>query len=220
MARLHSITHAARIQDILFVESAGRSVLLIAAENKKVAAYAIPPRAAAEADAAEAEAEAEGPAPTVFAEFVGHTNRSVLAARIHTSTADQVHSVKALASLRIALPTSPAQPRASTDVLVTISSDGRVLVYDVHALAGLAHDSTAGDVPQLAALAEYDSAGSRLTCLTVAEDPVGPEEKRSADPEGGEDHDPDEGSGSEEDEDRAQLEAEEEPEPEDEEEDA
>lgn len=90
----------------------------------------------------------------------------------HNTIADSVFSVKALATLRIALPTSSAQQRTSTDILVTISSDGRVLVYDVHALVGLQSD--VGAVPQLAALAEYDTAGSRLTCLTVAEDPIGP----------------------------------------------
>jgi protein MAK11 len=81
--------------------------------------------------------------------------------------------VKALASLRIALPTSSTQQRESTTILTTISSDGKVLLYDLFALHGLpAAPADAEEMPQLSALAEYDSTGSRLTCLTMAEDLV------------------------------------------------
>lgn len=85
MSLLHSVAHSARIQDILFVDDpadASCSVLLIAAENKKVAAYVIAPRSSATSaeagDAADTvnttEAD-DGPTLGIFAEFVGHTNR-------------------------------------------------------------------------------------------------------------------------------------------------
>jgi hypothetical protein len=96
MTLLHSITHPARIQDVLFVQDptdSDQSVLLIAAENKKVAAYSLPPRSSElkgddddnENDVDDdgdddsndpAEATPASPAPSIFAEFVGHSNRS------------------------------------------------------------------------------------------------------------------------------------------------
>jgi protein MAK11 len=64
MALLHTLVHPARIQDLIFVEhphASATSVLLVAAENKKVGAYIIP--------------DSEESAPTLIAEFVGHLNR-------------------------------------------------------------------------------------------------------------------------------------------------
>jgi hypothetical protein len=78
MTLLHSITHAARIHDVLLVEDpsdASKSILLIAAENKKVTAYSLPPQSTRDADDEEDEDEAERLPPVVFAEFVGHANR-------------------------------------------------------------------------------------------------------------------------------------------------
>lgn len=66
--------------------------------------------------------------------------------------------------------------RTSTTILSTISSDGKVFVYDLFALpplpSGSATNGADGAVPQLAPDAEYDSAGTRLTCVTLAEDEV------------------------------------------------
>jgi hypothetical protein len=78
MTLLHSITHTARIHDVLLVEDpsdASKSILLIAAENKKVTAYSLPPQSPRDADDEEDEDEAEKLPPVVFAEFVGHANR-------------------------------------------------------------------------------------------------------------------------------------------------
>jgi hypothetical protein len=80
MTLLHSITHTARIHDVLLVEDpsdASKSILLIAAENKKVTAYSLPPQSTRDADDEEDEDEDEAKKlpPVVFAEFVGHANR-------------------------------------------------------------------------------------------------------------------------------------------------
>jgi hypothetical protein len=78
MTLLHSITHTARIHDVLLVEDpsdASKSILLIAAENKKVTAYSLPPQSTRDADYEEDEDEAKKLPPVVFAEFVGHANR-------------------------------------------------------------------------------------------------------------------------------------------------
>jgi hypothetical protein len=78
MTLLHSITHTARIHDVLLAEDpsdASKSILLIAAENKKVTVYSLPPQSARGADDEEDEDEAEKLPPVVFAEFVGHANR-------------------------------------------------------------------------------------------------------------------------------------------------
>jgi hypothetical protein len=78
MTLLHSITHTARIHDVLLVKDpsdASKSILLIAAENKKVTAYSLPPQSTRDEDDEEDEDEAEKLPPVVFAEFVGHANR-------------------------------------------------------------------------------------------------------------------------------------------------
>jgi protein MAK11 len=71
MTLLHTITHPARTHDILFVthpHQPNTTVLLVAAENKKVGAYVI-----SESDPASPDQPL--PPPTIFAEFVGHENR-------------------------------------------------------------------------------------------------------------------------------------------------
>lgn len=74
MTILHAITHPARIHDVLFAENPadGPELLLVAAENKKVATYTI---SAQPSTSAENEEEATERSPKIFAEFVGHVNR-------------------------------------------------------------------------------------------------------------------------------------------------
>jgi hypothetical protein len=80
MSLLYSVTHAARIHDILFVEEgkeSKHSVLLVAAENKKVSAYLVPsspPQPEIEEDNDD---EEEVSTLKVFAECIGHSNRRV-----------------------------------------------------------------------------------------------------------------------------------------------
>jgi len=86
--------------------------------------------------------------PTVIAEMVGHANR-----------------VKAVDTLSVALP--HAAPRSSTTVVSTISSDGKVRLYDMAALPESSKEKT-----QLEPVAEYDTKGTRLTCLAMADGEV------------------------------------------------
>jgi protein MAK11 len=77
--------------------------------------------------------------------------------------------------LRIALPASPSQPRASTTILASASSDGKILLYDLFALPPSPEASADVATSQLAHVAEYDSVGSRLTCVALAEDGAMPQ---------------------------------------------
>ncbi|KAI6149601.1 WD40-repeat-containing domain protein [Pisolithus tinctorius] len=88
--------------------------------------------------------------PSIIAEMIGHSNR-----------------VKAVETLEVAVPepeTNTKNARKSTTIACTISSDGNIFVYDLAAL----HDGTTEPI-QLRPVAEYDTKGTRLTCLTVSE---------------------------------------------------
>ena len=70
-------------------------------------------------------------------------------------------------TLHIALPKTRSKSedaRETTTIVCTISSDGKIFVYDLAALP-----AEAKEILQLHAVAEYDTKGTRLTCLTVAE---------------------------------------------------
>ncbi|KAF7345369.1 Glycosyltransferase family 39 protein [Mycena venus] len=112
--------------------------------------------------------------PRIIAEMTGHANR-----------------VKAVDTLSIALPA--ASGRASTTIVCTVSSDGKIHVYDLAALPAQAGST----VLEFSPVAEYDSKGTRLTCVTLADGDVeeGPgaavngKRKRPADEEDEEDED-------------------------------
>lgn len=77
--------------------------------------------------------------------------------------------VKAVETLAIALPRIPDVSNApsSTTLVSTISSDGKIRIFDLATLpAGI---PSSGDKPQLSALVEYDTKGSRLTCMAFAD---------------------------------------------------
>ncbi len=70
--------------------------------------------------------------------------------------------------LHIALPSISDSPRTSTTIVSTISSDGKVRLFD---LASVPENATPEKL-QLEALTEYDTKGSRLTCLALADGDV------------------------------------------------
>ncbi|KAG1724186.1 WD40-repeat-containing domain protein [Suillus lakei] len=87
--------------------------------------------------------------PTLIAELTGHSNR-----------------VKAVEILPLALPLR-ANALLSTIIVCTVSSDGKIHVYD---LASLPADlKTGSEVLQISPVAEYDTKGTRLTCVTIAD---------------------------------------------------
>lgn len=167
MELLHTITHPSRIHDIRFTKRATGEgeLLLVAAEDKKVTIYDVP-------------AHADQP-PSVIAELVGHENR-----------------VKAVDTLSIALPPIPdinADAKTSTTLATTISSDGKIRVYD---LADVPTGPPSPNArPQLTSIAEYDTKGTRLTCMSMADGEavhassmgVNGKRKRTIEDDGGED---------------------------------
>jgi protein MAK11 len=156
MALLHTISHPSRVHDVHFVRgstspsgpSTEHELLLVAAEDKKLSVYDVPQTVDV----------AKGTLPVLASELVGHSNR-----------------VKAVDTLKIALPvTEGGMSRSSTTIISTISSDGKILVYDLESvlqsLLTLRTDEDGKkDVPAIKPVVEYDSNGSRLTCLTLAE---------------------------------------------------
>jgi protein MAK11 len=142
MTLIHTIKHPSRIHQINFcrrVQGAGE-VLLVGAEDKKVTVYSVP-------------SSMQLPF-TVIGEMIGHTNR-----------------IKAIQTLPIGLPRLPSpSSRESTTVVCTVSSDGNIHIYD---LADLPLSETNGigsspaQVTEMTPIAQYDTKGTRLTCLTV-----------------------------------------------------
>lgn len=173
MTILHTITHPSRIHDIRFTKRVnGEGELLLVAAENKLVTIYDVPSIP------------EQP-PTVICELFGHQNR-----------------VKAVDTLSIALPPIEGQPdaRTSTIVATTISSDGWIRVFD---LADVSADpSPPNERVQLHAVAEYDTKGTRLTCMVMADgEPAEGEEagvvgkrKRAADSDG-EEEDSDEDIG-------------------------
>ena len=70
--------------------------------------------------------------------------------------------VKAVQTLQIALPST--SDRQTTTIASTISSDGKIHIYDLAELP-----STGGEKHQLNPVAVYDTKGTRLTCLALAD---------------------------------------------------
>ncbi|KAI0050948.1 WD40 repeat-like protein [Auriscalpium vulgare] len=92
-------------------------------------------------------------APKPIAHFVGHGNRA-----------------KAIDTLRIALPLAS---RPSTTILSSVSSDGTIHVYDLYALSPPSAASQDKALPEISPVAVYDSTGTRLTCVTLADGQAG-----------------------------------------------
>ena len=74
-------------------------------------------------------------------------------------------------TLDIALPPSTAG-LISTTIVCTVSSDGKIYLYD---MANVPEHAGATKIVELNPIEEYDSKGTRLTCVTLADgEAVGP----------------------------------------------
>ncbi|GJE93253.1 WD40 repeat-like protein [Phanerochaete sordida] len=137
MEMIHTIQHASRIHDVKFTKRVeGDGELLLVAAEDKKVTVYDIPTDRTQA-------------PAAISYFVGHENR-----------------VKAVDTLALALPPAPGSARTRTTLVSTISSDGRIRVFDLAAVPA----APAGGAPaECAPLAEYDSKGSRLTCLAMAD---------------------------------------------------
>ena len=78
--------------------------------------------------------------------------------------------MKAVDTLKISLPSNP-DSRSSTTIVTTISSDGKIRLYDLVSLPP-ASTSPNQEKVQIEPITEYDTKGSRLTCLTLADGEV------------------------------------------------
>ena len=81
------------------------------------------------------------------------------------------HSVKAVQTLDIALPSPPSpsivsSQRKSTTIACTVSSDGLIHAFD---LAMVPDSDEVMEKVEIAPVAAYDTKGTRLTCLTLAD---------------------------------------------------
>lgn len=140
MALLQSITHPARIHNIGFCKGPnGQELLLVAAEDKRVTLYLLPNLDSEHESSDEDDIAIPRENPPVFAYLSGHTNR-----------------VKALDIL---------VSQGSTFV-ATVSSDGRIHLYD---LDGLQQLPTSNEPQVTLPMAVYDTNESRLTCVTITE---------------------------------------------------
>lgn len=72
-------------------------------------------------------------------------------------------SIKAIQILEIALPEASA--RKSTIIVCTVSSDGNIHIYDMIALPA----TPSKEICQIYPVTQYDSKGTRLTCVTLAD---------------------------------------------------
>lgn len=180
MKLIHTITHPSRIQDIHFTNSAtGEGELLLVAAEDKKVTIYDIP------------SDPEHP-PSVMGELVGHQNR-----------------VKAVDTLSIALPPIEGQPEAKTSTILatTISSDGRIRVFNLAEVPS--GPASPNEKVQLHAVVEYDTKGTRLTCMAMADGEqaadvvasVNGKRKRGIDGEEDEDHDFETDEGEEEEED-------------------
>ena len=126
--------------------------------------------------------------------------------------------MKAVQTLDIALPAQESSTPASTKIICTASSDGRIHIYDLARVPG----GDSGGIEEIKPEAVYDSKGTRLTCVALADgdaagtskEVVTGKRKRDGVEEGDEDHDEglkdEEGGYEDEDESESESEVEEE----------
>ena len=103
------------------------------------------------------------------------TRIGALRRRSNTFLLKKSYRVKAIDAMRVAL--SSAR-RDSTTILSSVSSDGTVNVYDLLLLPPSAPIAPS-NIPEISPVVTYDSKGSRLTCVTLAEGDVDHAEQHS-----------------------------------------
>ena len=106
--------------------------------------------------------------------------------------ADKFRRIKAVQTIEIALPSSSG--RISTIIACTVSSDGNVKLYDIAAIPDQPSTETPQKTKEIEPLTTYDSKGTRLTCVTLADGDmdingtVNGKRKRENDTEDGDEH--------------------------------
>ena len=82
-------------------------------------------------------------------------------------TADKCYRIKAVQTIEIALPSS--SNRTSTIIACTVSSDGNINLYDIATIPDQPSTDAPQKIKQIEPLSTYDSKGTRLTCVTLAD---------------------------------------------------
>lgn len=82
-------------------------------------------------------------------------------------TGDKYYRIKAVQTIEIALPSSSG--RTSTIIACTVSSDGNVNLYDIASIPEQPSTDAPQTIKQIEPLTTYDSKGTRLTCVTLAD---------------------------------------------------
>jgi len=136
---LHTLEHASRIHDVKFVQRVGGGGEVVLIAAEDKKTTVYEVSSNSENDLRLRPA----------AYLIGHGNR-----------------VKAIDTIRISLP--PSTSRDPTTVISTVSSDGTVNVYDLSLLPPPAPTGTT-NMPEISPVVTYDSKGSRLTCITLAD---------------------------------------------------
>ncbi|RDB18437.1 p21-activated protein kinase-interacting protein 1-like [Hypsizygus marmoreus] len=138
MVLLHTITHPSRLHDVCFCKRVDGS-------GGEVLFAAAEDKNLSIYDISTDPTKV----PKIIAKMTGHGNR-----------------VKAVQTLSVALPVSTG--RTSTTIVCTVSSDGKIHIYDMATLPSKDKE----DVVDIAPAAVYDSKGTRLTCVALADGDV------------------------------------------------
>jgi protein MAK11 len=162
MTLLHTINHPSRLHDVKFYQPLNSTdeFLLVAAEDKKTTVYKF--------------LEGLQEPPKIVAEMVGHLNRRVKKTYSkHACLITTEFRVKAIDTLRITLPKpstsfTSTTPATTTTIACTVSSDGKIHVYDLAQLRD-ASNELPSEPQKIEPVASYDTKGTRLTCVTLAD---------------------------------------------------
>jgi protein MAK11 len=159
LAILHTLEHSARIHDVKFAQKVDGSgeVVFVAAEDRTTTVYGVHPDSSTLLR------------PT--ARLVGHGNRYDL--DFLDNSLLKLGSVKAIDTMRIALPSTST--RQSTTILSSVSSDGTINIYDLSLVPTCTTETV--DITEISPVVTYDSKGSRLTCVALADGEVGHQEQ-------------------------------------------
>ncbi|KAF8324348.1 WD40-repeat-containing domain protein [Cantharellus anzutake] len=172
MTVVTTINHPSRIHEIRFIKhpshSSTRDLIFIAAEDKKISVYEPQEHPATEEGISEAGFRSTWNY-VLKAELIGHNNR-----------------VKAFDTLVVSMPSTDSKDDtpSSTRILASCSSDGNIHIYDLALLPAPCFspsnlstpgtnikepNSSNSPILKLRPIGVYDTKGTRLTCLTLAE---------------------------------------------------
>lgn len=216
----HQLTSPSRLHDAHFCyfpldasDPSQREYLFTACEDGNVRIFDVTePNSAFAVVEGEEEEDEEKEIPNMepVALLTGHSNRCVLPflpfcfllfrSRVALTIRPCPRSVKMMDLLEVALPHSTVAAPASTIILTSASSDGKINLYDLSKLPSSTSSAASAAAPvEVAPAASFDTDGTRLTCICavgMAEKVVKGNKGKKA--EGAEEEEESDESGSEE----------------------